>query len=442
MGEHRLSKALTIAVLSLVVLVSGCDGSSGSSSGGSTPTGGSAGGPVLSSSPPAVVGHGIGPSLAVSQDSATVAWVRGYTGRPVRVRTQAGIGSWGPTKTLGLGDIAPAVASNRDGTTVMAWEQRQAGVYRLMVARRPAHRSWQDAVAMYRLPSPREIFDLRVAVSDNGATAIWWDESILKDDPPYQHWSFVSYAAPSGIWQSPHPVVSNTLTSPDTTAAFDNRGDLTVAYDTRAGIRLTQRTSRSWTPPRSIADFKRPLLMVPVLMMTPSGDTLVVAWQDDRGFVARRRTKGRWEPPVLVKQPTGSDVDWHFDAAMDDSGNTTLGWLTLEGSVYAKEWPDGEPVGAEQRLVGPPRGRFAFREDQIDVATGADGDTAISYLTDPPKGAPVLNMLYRPRNAPWGPQRVLLNPGVDYYQLAVRPAGDIDVVATNPLIRYQHLARR
>jgi hypothetical protein len=325
----------------------------------------------------------------------------------------------------------------------MVWEQRQAGGYRLMVARRPAHGAWQDAVAIYRVPSPRQVTELHVALSDNGASAIWWVEDILKDDPPYRNWSFVSYAAPSGTWQSPHPVVSDTQTSPDTTAAFDNRGDLTVAYATNAGIWLTQRNSQDWTPPQSIADFKGPLLMLPVLLMTPRGDTLVVAWQDRRGFAARRRTKGRWEPPVQVKQSTGSDVDWHFDAAMDDRGNTTVGWLTLEGSVYAKEWPNGEPVGAEQRLVGPPRGRFAFREDRVDVATGADGDTVISYVTDPPKGAPVLNMLYRPRNAPWGPQRVLLKPGVDTsYQLAVRPAGDVDVVASSGGISYQHLARR
>ena len=330
MGEHRLSKAVTIASLSLVMFVAGCDVSSGSGSGGPTPTGRPAAGPVLSSSPPAILGHGISPSLAVSQDSATVAWVRGYTGRPVRVRSQASTGSWGPVKTLGVSDLPPAAAANRDGTTVMVWEQRQAGGYRFMVSRRPAHGSWQDAVALYRVPSPRAVTELHVALSDNGASAIWWVEGIVKDDPPPE----VVLRLLRGTLRDLAVTASRGVQHLDSAGHYRRvrqpRGpDRRLCHQRRDLADTTQQSRLDSTSmhrglQRSPAD-------VAPRMMTPRGDTLAAAWQDGRGFAARRRTKGRWKPPMQVKQSTGSDVDWHFDAAMDDRGNTTVGWLTLEG---------------------------------------------------------------------------------------------------------------
>src|SRR4051794_28684387 len=174
MGKRQPSKAMTIASLALVLLAAGCDGSSGSGSKDSTSNGGTAAGAVLSSSPPSTLGAGQFPSLAVSQDAATVAWTKGEPGH-LRVRSQTSAGSWGPTKTLGSGGN-PVVASNRDGATVVAWERRQAGGYRLMVARRSAHGPWRDAVVLYRVPSPRLINGLHVDVSDNGAAAVWWEE--------------------------------------------------------------------------------------------------------------------------------------------------------------------------------------------------------------------------------------------------------------------------
>lgn len=46
-------------------------------------------------------------------------------------------------------------------------------------------------------------------------------------------------------------------------------------------------------------------------------------------------------------------------------------------------------------------------------------------------------MLDRPRNAPWGPQRVLLNQALTPPANGP-PAGDVDVVASTGGITYQH----
>ena len=411
---------------------------------GSTPTNAAAGADA-SWAPPDTVGTGFFPALAVGHGTTTVAWntTAYWAEGAIRVRRFVAGKGWGPTREIGTGGSVE-VASSRSNVTVAAWYlgEERGGYYesyRVMVARRGPGGPWGNPEVIAEVRSPRNPNDLNVAVSDSGAAAVSWTEEI--DDEVDQtfpgceqgkNWSFVAYSTPSGVWESPHELISRRCFM-ETHVGIGRRGNVVVVY-THRGIQLTRRLiGRGWTAPRTIAhDFAYEVR----LMRTPGGGTLVVAWEGgtnhDWKYGARRRTNGRWGPVEIWKRlpPSPKSDEFHWGSAMEGNGHSTLAVTGPDDGVQVWEWPRDEPIGPERTIAEPTLG------EGIEVAAGARGDTLVSFFAFVGAGA-ALHTLYRPRGAPWGPDQVLTGPDLmaGFYDLAVRPSGTVDAVWDDPSAR-------
>ena len=316
---------------------------------------------------------------------------------------------------------APGAASNRRGLTVVAWFEQRDGV-RLMVA----HRSpggWQEPVAIdQRLPQGRRVVGPAVVVNDAGAVVVWWDEVLEEVDCGDRWWSYVMYASPAGVWDAPHEVGDGSCEGGMAAAAIGVRGNVNVAYRTASGLRFTRRAvDRGWTPPRVIS--RHQTRFQPALMRTPRGGTLVVAWErgDESGYAARRRIDGRWGRVRSWAPKHGAGGSW--DAAMAGHGTATLGWMDEAGAVRVKRWPRRGPLSRQRILLERTDLESELSSLELEIAAGAEGDTVVGYGVKNH-----LQLLYRPRGGPWRPSPPLpRHTGMTGYQLAVRPAGAVDV---------------
>jgi hypothetical protein len=418
---HRRMVSAVAVILGLLVSV--VPGSTSAIPGcGAT---GSAGSPGWSR-PDKLGSRGYETSLTVTHPgTTTVAWRAGtYDHGPVHVRRQDAGKSWAQVEELGVATSFVGMAANRHDLTVAAWFQRRRDGNRLMVARRPAGGPWQQALAINRrVPSGRLAGTPEVAVSDSGATVVWWDEEVEEVDCGDRWWSYLTYATPAGTWEAPHEVGDRSCQGGMAAAAIGDRGNVNVAYRTASGLRFTRRiVGQGWTAPRPVT--RQPSRFSPVFMRTPRGGTLVLAWErgDETGYEARRRIDGRWGPVRSWASKDAPEGDW--DAAMDGGGTATLGWVDQDGVIRVKRWPPRGPMSAARTLVGP-AGPTDEQRDELDVAAGAAGDAVVAFFAY--VGAE-LHILYRPRAGLWRPQPVLRGPtGRSGYELAVRPSGAVDV---------------
>ena len=405
---------------------------------GATPTS-AASGADPSWAPPVTVGAGWAPSLAVAHGTTTVAWNSSakWAEGTIRARRFVAGKGWGPTRQIGSGGSVE-VASSRSNVTVAAWFQAVAGgsTYQVMAARRDRGGPWGEPEVIAEMLPPRTPNDLDVVVSDSGAAAVSWIEEV--DDEVDQvfpgcelgrNWSFVAYSTPSGVWESPHELISRRCFM-ETHVGIGRRGNLVVVY-THRGIQLTRRLiGRGWTAPRTIVhDFAYEVR----LMRTPGGGTLVVAWEGGTDnawkYGARRRTNGRWGPVVIWKQvpPFPKSDEFHWGSAMDGNGHSTLAVMGPDDGVQVWEWPHDEPIGPARTIAEPTPG------EAIEVTAGARGGTLVSFFAFAGAGA-ALHTLYRPRGGPWGEDRVLAGPDwmAGLFDVAARPSGTVDAVWDDP----------
>ena len=421
-GRRRLVSAVAVVALGLLVSVApeSTSGIPGRRATGSAGSGGW-------SQPVKLGSRGFETSLTVTHPgTTTVAWRAGsaFDNGPVHVRRQSAGKSWAKVEELGAAANFVGVAANRHDLTVAAWFQRRRDGNRLMVARRPAGGPWQQAVAINRrVPSGRLAVGPELTVSDSGAVVVWWDEMVEGVDCGDRWWSYLTYATPAGGWEAPHEVGDRSCQGGMAAAAIGVRGNVNVAYRTSSGLRFTRRiVGHGWTAPRVMT--RRPSRFGPVLMRTPHGGTLVLAWErgDETGYEARRRVDGRWGPVRSWAPKDALEGGW--DAAMDGRGTATLGWVDQDGVIRVKRWPRRGPMSVARTLVGP-AGPTDEQRAELDVAAGSGGEAVVAFFAY--IGAE-LHILYRPRTGPWRRQPVLRGPtGLSGYELAMRASGAVDV---------------
>ena len=295
------------------------------------------------------LGAGWFPVIAVGPNSTTVVWNSGAGGGngPIHLRNREAGKPWLPAHQIGFG-AEHTVASNSSNVTVVAWAQPSPQGSRVMVTRRESSGSWSEPQEVRRLPPERTVpgFGLHVAVGETGAAAVWWEEMIEAEDPPDWNWSYASYAAPSGPWERAHLLVDRQHAVPGTAASIDSMGRLDVVYAARTGIWMDRRdATHGWVGHEQVAPERDGS---PILMETPTGDTVVVAWPTDDGIAARRRNDGQWESVTRWKAPT---ADWTCEADMDDTGNVTFAWFSPNYRIQVREWPRGDDLEPVRPLL-------------------------------------------------------------------------------------------
>ena len=389
-------------------------------------------------SAPVTLGRGSSMSLTAGRTATTLVWAAADFSKdgPIHARSRPVGKGWERPQELGPpGGTYAAVGSNRLGLTVAAWYARAQR--RMLVARRPSGGPWQPAVVMdRRVPVGRLAVGPYVAVSDSGAVLVWWDEEIEGDCDNW--WSYLAYSTASGAWESPHEVGDGSCNGGLADAAIGARGNVNVAYRTRDGLRFTRRVlNRGWTPARVLT--RSTARFGPVLMRTPRGGTLVVAWQrgDETAFEARRRIDGRWGPIHVWAKQDGFESSW--DAAMDDRGNATLGWSVEAGVIKVRRWPRRGPVGGQQTLVDEPADSLDAPVSPVQVAVGGGGAAVVPYFVDFGKHAG-LHLLYRRTSGDWVVEPVLKTNQPADYRLAISPSGTVHVAwAAHRRLRYSTL---
>lgn len=395
--------------------------------------------------PPTTVGRGVFASVAVGRNTTTVAW----NSRPlwatgaIRVRRHVVGRGWEPTRRIGSGGSVE-VATNRSNVAVAAWfKEVRGGRYRVMAARGTSAGTWAKPRILTTVTPPRNPNRLHVAVSDNRAAVVWWDEEI---DETYRcesgrSVSYVAYSTPSGKWDSPHSLNRRSCYT-ELDVGIGSRGNVTAIY-TQAGLRMdTRKVGRGWTRPEVIT---RHRVYQPQLLRTPGGGTLVAVWQGTArkknawNFEARRRTGDRWGPLRVWKhQQRGAEYTW--DAAMDARGNSTLAVMRGNGVLTVTDWKRARPVGPEHTVL-----KTAPTFEDINLATNDGGDSALWFyefntatLTDE------LKTMYRARGGAWTPPQLLQGPDQTsgLVQLAVRASGAVVAVwDANRRVRLSTLPR-
>ena len=354
-GRHRAS--WVSAAICLVVAVGGCAGS-GASHSPSAAEDKEKPARDVSWSQPVELGSGLFPAIAVGPSSTTVIWNGDATinGR-IQLRDRDKGEPWQPARQLAIG-AEHAVASNSSDLTVVAWAQPSPGGSAVMVTQRGPSGSWSEPRELRRVPAQRRVpgFGLHVAVGETGAAAVWWEETIEAEDPPDWNWSYATYAAPSGSWESAHQLVDRQHAIPGTAGSIDDEGGLDVVYATGSGIWMDRRdVTDGWVGPERVAAERD---AETILMETPDGDTTVVAWPTDDGIAARGVPTVEWEAVTQWKART---ADWTFDADMDAAGNVTFAWFSPNYRIQVREWPHGHGLEPERILLS--------REEQTRTET-------------------------------------------------------------------------
>ena len=239
----------------------------------------------------------------------------------------------------------PKVAMDDNGNAIIVWTSWNSGDNRIYMSEY-RDETWDHPAnsADYVGTPPNNIFDLRIAMDNDGNAVMVWRQWKTGDN------NFQIYKSEyrNSAWT--HPASLNDNISPNGKSAYlpqvamdDNGNALIVWYQSDSTninqIFMSEYRDGDWAHPASLSDNISPdgqNAFTPMVAMNSNGNALI-AWHQNNQMYKSEYWDGVWIHPAGLSDNISPDGALGLDnppphaVAMDDGGNAIIGWLQLDG---------------------------------------------------------------------------------------------------------------
>ncbi|MCI5071544.1 hypothetical protein MRY82_01200 [bacterium] len=290
---------------------------------------------------------------------------------------------------------SPSIAMDDDGNAIVVWEQEEGSDYNIFISEY-RNGSWTHPADTndYISPNSGSLYDAEVAMDNNGNAIVAWIGYDGADDQV-----FISEYR-NGSWT--HPADADDNISPDgqdvydMEVAMDDNGNAIIVWEQYNGtddqIFISEYRNGSWTHPADLNDF----ISVtgeesddPEIAMDNNGNAIIVWTQYietpdvERVYMSEYRN-GSWTHPADEDDyisVTSSDDTYDPTVAMDNDGNAIIVWYQNDSSedqqVFMSEYRNGSwdhPSSLSDNIS--PDGEDVY---DVQVAMDNNGNAIIAW---------------------------------------------------------------
>lgn len=269
----------------------------------------------------------------------------------------------------------PRVAMNDDGAFVIVWQFTPPSTFggQVFAQRFDAAGNKLGGELLVGNPLSQLEREPAVAINDNGAFVVTWVDGFTLGRINFRRYD--SAGTPASIQEA-----ALAGTSPE--VGIDAEGNFVVAWSisTFARFRRFYADGTSAAPEVSLSGMPIAFGSTPHVAMNDAGAYVLGIQGNLLQAVTFDRTGAQRHVIDVAQFPNFGAGIPEFAVAIDDGGNLGFGMIQLGAGVWQmNHWQfdaDGSPVGATIVHSGP----FATVEDEVHLATNADGRSVVVFL--------------------------------------------------------------